>query len=375
MKNSELFSQLLSLFSQDIFSSVVDACQSDYRCKKFTSWSHFSTMLYGQLSGAQSLNEIVLPLQSQRSFLKRENIHPPLKSTLATANERRSHTFFEELFYAFSSYFQPLLKQFSSKKRPLYSIDSSTIDLCLSLFDWADFRSTKGGVKLHLCFDHYNAIPHFALITTAKRADVKMLWKMPFEKGSMVVFDRAYNDYSLFKNFTEKGVFFVARAKSNCAYTTLEQQVTITKEEKITDSMILLKENEKYPQSLRLVKKVDRILGEEYTFITNNFDLSATEVAEIYKQRWAIELFFKEIKQNFMIKKFVGTSENAVKIQIWVALIASLFLKVLYRASSQQKKVYFSNMVKIIQTHLFVRKSLRKLIDIKKFAFLNTSCL
>ncbi len=332
-------------------------------------------MLYGQLSGAQSLNEIVLPLQSHPSLLKKENIHPPLKSTLATANQSRSHTFFEELFYAFSSYFQPLLKKTSSKKLPLYSVDSSTIDLCLSLFGWADFRSAKGGVKLHLCFDHHNAIPHFALITNAKRADVKMLWKMPFEKGSMVVFDRAYNDYSLFKSFTEQGVFFVARAKSNCAYTTLEEQVTLTEEEEITDSIILLKESGKYPQKLRMVKKVDRILGEEYTFITNNFELSSEAISEIYKQRWGIELFFKEIKQNFVIKKFVGTSENAVKIQLWVALIASLFLKILYTQSSQQKKIYFSNMVKMIQTHLFVKKSLRKLLHIKKIAFLNTSCL
>ncbi len=368
MKNKQLYSQILSLFPEKLFSKLVSKHKSDYQCKGFTSWSHFCSMLYGQLSGANSLSEIVQPLQSNEELLSDLGIHKPKKSTLAYANSNRSWQLYESLFYELLEF---VLSQLPRKKHqfkmPLYSVDSTTIDLSLTQFDWASFRKEKGAVKLHVSLENTHNLPYFTLITTGKCADVKALWEMPIEANSITVFDRAYNDYALYYTIHTEEAYFVSRLKSNAKYEVIEE-LKITGKGEITKDRIVQftgrDSKEKYPEPVRIIHFEDRELERSFVFVTNNFELSAEEVAEVYKQRWKIELFFKEIKQNLIIKKFVGTSENAVKLQVWIALIASLLLKLLHAKTPE--KLYFSNIVALIRTHLFTQKKLWKWLKISK---------
>lgn len=367
MKNMSLFSQLLQFFPRSKFESLVHQNRSDFGSKGFSSWQQFISMLFCQLGGANSLSEITQGLASCEGKLKHLGISAPGKSTLAYANQHRPWELYRDLFF---QTLQQATSEASLHKRKfrfkakLYSIDSTTVDLCLSAFEWAAFRRAKGAVKLHLRLDHDGYLPNFAVISDGKKHDSKAAWEMPFEPGSITVFDKGYNDFALFSNISSKKAFFVTRLKENALYTILDEREVSEKNNVISDSIIGLEgfySKQKYPDNLRIVRFLDPKTQRVFTFLTNNMKLAASTIAEIYKERWQIELLFKALKQHLKIKTFVGTSANAVKIQIWTALIAILILKFLQLKSSFGWSL--SNLAALLRMNLFTHRNLLKWMD------------
>ena len=368
MKNMSLFSQLLKLFSKSTFSSLVEKHQTEYRSKGFSSWSQFVSMLFCQLGQASSLREISYGLQSCEGKLSHLGISSPKRSTLAYANKTRSWKLFEEIFETLLS---KVTKEAKGKGKKfsfgnkLYSIDSSVIDLCLTVFDWAKYRTTKGAIKLHLRLDHDGYLPNFLLVTDGKVSDVKAAWQFTYEAGSITVFDRGYNDYALFKYIEEQSAFFVTRLKKNALYDVVKK-LELPKDtdlDTVSDSIIQLTGKNAIKTSLgelRLIKAFATD-GKEMFFLTNNRELSAQTISDIYRERWQIETFFKEIKQNLKIKTFVGTTENAVMTQIYTALISILLLKYLKLKSSYNWSM--SNLAVLLRMNLFTQKNLWKWIS------------
>jgi len=363
---SSLFSQLLSLIDRNRFAKLVRESGSERRSKGFASWDHFVAMLFCQLAQARSLREIDGGLSSCEGKLKHLGMAgAPGRSTLSYANAHRSADLFEKLFYQVLgnvSLYAPGKKfRFKSK---LYSLDSTVIELCASMFDWAKFRATKGAAKLHLLLDHDGHLPCFARITEGKVADVTVAQQLTLPKGSLLVMDRGYNDYRLFDRWTTEGVGFVTRLKKNALWASHEERPVKPDGKVLRDTVGRFFD---FDASRRIETEFRRVTvwieekGEEMELLTNRFDLSAETIAEIYKQRWQIELFFKAIKQNLRIKTFVGTSANAVRIQIWTALIAMLLFKLLQFRSRIDWSL--SNLVALLRWNLFTHKDLWKWID------------
>jgi hypothetical protein len=263
----------------------------------------------------------------------------PKRSTLSYANTHRPWQLFEKVFYQLLSEADMLAANQRRRfrfKNPLVSIDSTTIDLCLSMFDWARFRRAKGAVKLHLLLNHQGYLPGWALITEGKVHDVKVAQKLEFAPGTVVVMDRAYVDYEMFNRWTNDGIWFVTRAKDNMRYRVVKNRSLPCRGNVLKDQEIILTgyySAKKCQQRLRRIIVWDAENEREVVLLTNHMDFAASTIGRIYKDRWQIELFFKAIKQNLKIKTFVGTSENAVKIQIWTALISILLLKILQMRS------------------------------------------
>ena len=363
---SSLFSQLLSLVERNGFARLVRETGSERRSKGFASWDHFVAMLFCQLAQARSLREIDGGLSSCEGKLKHLGMKgPPGRSTLSYANAHRSADLFEKLFYqvlATVSVHAPGKKfRFKSK---LYSLDSTVIELCASMFDWAKFRASKGAAKLHMLLDHDGHLPCYAMITEGRAADVTVAQQLDLPKGSLTVMDRGYNDYRLFDRWTKEGVGFVTRLKKNAQWMSLEER-PVKPGSRIRRDVIGRFYD--FDASRRIETKFRRVTvwieekGEEMDLLTNRFDLSAETIAEIYKQRWQIELFFKALKQNLRIKTFVGTSANAVRIQIWTALVAMLLLKLLQFRSRIDWSL--SNLVALLRWNLFTHKNLWTWID------------
>jgi hypothetical protein len=318
-------------------------------------------MLFSQLGRAHSLREISGGLRSCEGKLKHLGITAPSHSTLAYANEHRPWKLYEQLFLGLFERcrVQVVGKKTFRFKNKLISMDSTTIDLCLEIFDWAKFRRTKGAIKLHLLLDHDGYLPCFALITEGNVSDVKVARQFHFDPGSLVVDDRGYNDYALFGRWTAQGVYFVTRMKDNALYEVVGEKEVPRNRNVLKDEMIELrgtKAIEKCPYPLRRIEVYDPETEEVLVFMTNNFKLGATTIAAIYKERWQIEIFFKALKQNLKIKTFVGTSANAVKIQIWTALIAMLILRFLQLRS--QFNWSLSNLVALLRMNLFTHRDL-----------------
>lgn len=366
VSTSSLFSQLLSLIDRSRFARLVRETGSEHRSKGFASWDQFVAMLFCQLAQARSLREISGGLSSCEGKLKHLGMNgAPGRSTLSYANAKRPAELFEKLFHQLLGSVSPHAprKKFHFKSK-LYSLDSSVIDLCASMFDWAKFRATKGAVKLHLLLDHDGHLPCYARITEGRVADVTVAQQLKLPKGSLVVMDRGYNDYRLFKRWTEEGVGFVTRLKKNAAWASRKQRPVKPggKIRRDTEGRFF-----DFDASRRIDTRFRRVTvwieekGEEMELLTNRFDLSAETIAEIYRQRWQIELFFKAIKQNLLIKTFVGTSANALRIQFWTALIAILLLKLLQFRSRIDWAL--SNLVALLRWNLFTHKDLWKWID------------
>lgn len=364
--SSSLFSQLLSLVDRNRFGRLVRETGSERRSKGFASWDHFVAMLFCQLAQAKSLREIDGGLSSCEGKLKHLGMTgAPGRSTLSYANAHRSADLFEKLFYQVldNVTLHAPGKKFRFKSK-LYSLDSTVIELCASMFDWAKFRATKGAAKLHLLLDHDGHLPGYAMITEGKVADVTIAQQLKLPKGSLVVMDRGYNDYRLFARWTAEGVGFVTRLKKNALWTS-------HKKRPVKAGGIIRRDTEgrffDFDASRRVETRFRRVTvwieekGEEMELLTNRFDLSAETIAEIYRQRWQIELFFKAVKQNLRIKTFVGTSANAVRIQLWTALIAMLLLKLLQFRSRIDWSL--SNLVALLRWNLFTHKDLWKWID------------
>ncbi len=329
-----IFSQLLQLFPRVEFQHLVMITKAERYAKGFTCWGQFVAMLFCQLGRAHSLREISGGLRSCEGKLKHLGMTAPSHSSLAYANQHRPWELYQQVFLQL---FERCRVQVVGKRRfrfknKLISMDSTTIDLCLEIFDWARFRRTKGAIKLHLLLDHDGYLPSFALITEGNVSDVRVARQFHFDPGTIVVDDRGYNDYALFGRWTTQSVYFVTRMKDNALYEVVGEKEVPLNRNVLKDEMVELrgpKAIEKCPHPLRRIEVYDPETEEVLVFLTNNLKLGATTIAAIYKERWQIEIFFKALKQNLKIKTFVGTSANAVKIQIWTALIAMLILRFL----------------------------------------------
>jgi hypothetical protein len=356
-----IFSQLLQLFSRIEFQQAVNETRAERHARGFTCWGQFVAMLFCQLGRAHSLREITGGLRSCEGKLKHLGIPAPSRSTLAYANEHRPWQLYEKVFLQL---LQRCRMQVAGRRKfrfhnKLVSLDATTIDLCLAMFDWARFRRTKGAIKLHLLLDHDGYLPEFAVITEGRVADVKMVSAFSFAPGTIVVDDRAYNDYALFGRWTRQGVYFVTRMKDRTRYEVVEERKVPQHRHVLKDQIIQLTglgAFERCPYLLRRIEVYAPDTGEILVFFTNHRELGASTIAAIYKDRWQIEIFFKALKQNLKIKTFVGTSANAVKIQIWTALIAMLILRFLQLRS--QFGWSLSNLVALLRMNLFTHRDL-----------------
>jgi hypothetical protein len=365
-----MFSQILKLIPRTDFERMVKETGAEYRSKGLSSWSQFVGMLFCQLGRAHSLREIEGGLKSCEGKLAHLGIEAPARSSLSYANGHRPWELFEKVFYGL---FETVAAKAVGKKKfrfknKLVSIDSTVIDLCLSMYDWAKFRTTKGAVKLHLVLDHDGYLPCFGLITNGKVADVKAAHQMHFAPNTIVVDDRGYNDYRLFAKWTDASVYFVTRMKDNTLFEVVEEHVVPQNRNILKDQTIRLTgtgAQDKCPHLLRRVEAVREDTRGVLVFITNHRGLGASTIAAIYKDRWQIELFFKALKQNLKIKTFVGTSANAVKTQIWTALISMLLLR--YLQLSSRFGWSLANLVALLRMNLFTHRDLMAWLD-KPFA-------
>ena len=361
-----MFSQILKLIPRMDFERIVRETGAEYRSKGLSSWSQFVSMLFCQFGRAHSLREIEGGLRSCEGKLAHLGIEAPARSSLSYANTHRPWQLSERVFYEL---FGKVAAKAQGKhkfrfKNKLVSIDSTVIDLCLSMYDWAKFRRTKGAVKLHLVLDHDGYLPCFGIITDGKVHDVKAAHQMSFAPETIVVDDRGYNDYRLFAKWTEAGVFFVTRMKDNALFKVVEKRTAPQNRNILKDQIIRLTgvgAQEKCPHLLRRIEALREDTGEVLVFLTNQHALGASTIAAIYKDRWQIELFFKALKQNCKIKTFVGTSPNAVKTQIWTALIAMLLLR--YLQLSSRLGWSLSNLVALLRMNLFTHRDLMSWLD------------
>jgi hypothetical protein len=308
--------------------------QGDRYVKYFTCWQQFITLLYAQIRSKDSLRDITTSLNSQVQKFYHIGLTKISRSTLSDANNRRPYEAFEHLFYKLLERCRDLTPRHKFHfKNSMYSIDATTIELCLSIFPWAKFRQTKGAMKLHLLYEHAGCLPSFIVMTEGRSADIRVAKEADFSSrllpDSIVSIDRAYIDFKWLNKLNENKVFFITRLKTNMKPIVTGQHMAIKNKHVLSDDKIILPtmfQAQGYRKELRLVTYEDPLTGKILKFITNNFKLAASTIASIYKARWQIELFFKWIKQNLKIKSFLGTSKNAVLTQVWVAMCYYLLL-------------------------------------------------
>lgn len=372
-KGISLFAQMLQYFTKADFNRIVRVHGGDTATKGFATWDQCVSMLFCHLAKAQSLREICGGLKSCVGKLSHLGVHRfPTRSNLSYANSHRSWQIYHDIFFQLLNKVQSSWKgkrKFRFKNK-LYSIDGSVIDLCLSLFDWAKFRTTKGAIKLHLVLDHDGYLPCFALITEGIVHEVKALKNdiitaFSFAKGSFVVFDRGYNDYKLFSQWIGLGIHFVTRMKSNAKYRVVSRNKVPKGITILCDQIIRLTSagaKADCPDLLRRIKIYDPEQDGVIVLLTNHLKFAASTISRIYKDRWEIEIFFKTIKQHLKIKTFVGTSPNAVKIQLWTALIAILLLKYM-KMLSTYTKWSFSNLIALLRFNLFTYRDLTEWLN------------
>jgi hypothetical protein len=363
-----MFSQILKLIPRIEFERMVKETGAEYRSKGLSSWSQFVAMVFSQLGRAYSLREIEGGLKSCEGKLAHLGIEAPVRSSLSYANSHRPWQLYEKVFHGLFDMVAAKVSLFGKRKfrfkNKLVSLDSTTIDLCLSMYDWAKFCRTKGAVKLHLVLDHDGYLPCFGIITDGKVPDVEAARQIGFARGTIVVDDRGYNDYRLFARWTESGVFFVTRMLANAKFEVLEEREPPRHRNILRDQIIRLTgvgAPEKCPHVLRRIEAVREDTGEVLVFLTNHLSLGASTIAAIYKDRWQIELFFKALKQNLKIKTFVGTSANAVRTQIWTALITMLLLR--YLQLSSRFGWSLANLVALLRMNLFTHRDLMAWLD------------
>ena len=362
--HNTIFSQLLKLIPRHEFETLAKQHHSGRSFRKASRWSQFVTMAMGQLSGRDSLRDIIENMSAQSHRLYHLGSAKLSRSNLSRINEDKPYTLYEALFGKLLSRCQGRVSGHRFRfKNPLYSLDATTIDLCLSVFPWADFRTTKGAVKLHVGLNHAGYLPEFVTITEGKKHDVTVGRMLNFPRGSIVAIDKGYNDYSWYKQLTNQGIFFVTRLKTNAKYRVVSRRPVLKNKGLTCDQTIELtgvKISKKCPIQLRRIGYKDPVTGKHYIFLTNNFKLSAITIADIYKARWQVELFFKWIKQNLKIKSFVGTSKNAVLTQLWIALCMYLIIAYLKFQSGLGKSM--QQILRLLQLNLFEKRDLVALL-------------
>lgn len=360
-----VFQQILNIFSRSEFEQLARKHGAERHARGFTCWDQLVAMLFCHLGRAQSLREICGGLASAEGKLSHLGIDAaPARSTLSYANAHRPWQLFESLFYVLLDRCREIAPKRRLKfKNALLSLDSTVIDLCASVFDWAKFRRTKGGVKVHMLLDNQGLLPSYALITDAKTSDIRAARQMSFPPGAIVVFDRGYNDFVWFVTLTLQGVWFVTRMKEGTRYRVVERRQVPRTGNVLRDEVIELEVNlDQYGVELDTPVRFRRIevrvpdRDQPMVFLTNHMELAASTIAAIYKERWQIELLFKALKQNLRIKTFIGTSSNALSIQIWTALISMLILRFLQLKS--QFAWSLSNLLAMLRFNLFTYRDL-----------------
>jgi hypothetical protein len=362
--SNTVFSQLLKLVPRHRFEVLANEHHIGRRFRKTSRWSQFVALALGQLSGRHSLRDVVANAEAQQSRWYHLGARRITRSTLARVNEQQPSAFYEALFGTLYRRCQPKAPGHRFRFRnPLYSMDSSLIDLSLKLFPWGHFALGKSAVKLHLGLDHRGYLPAFATLTDSRTSDIEVARTLSLPKGSIVVCDKGYDDYSWYTALTHQGVYFVSRQKRGALYRVVERRSVNRSQGLICDQIIALtglKSRKETLAPLRRIAYRDAETGIRYVFLTNNFQLAASTIAACYKQRWQIELFFKWIKQNLKIKAFLGTSKNAVMTQIWIALCVYLMLAYLKYLSRIGRSL--QQMIRLLQLNLFARRDLLELL-------------
>lgn len=359
-----VFSQLLKLIPRHEFESLAKQHHTGRSFRTASRWSQFVTMSMGQLCGRNSLRDIVENISAQAHRLYHLGSAKLSRSNLSRINESKPYALYEALFGKLLHRCQKTAPGHDFRfNNALYSLDASTIDLCLSVFPWADFRTTKGAVKLHVGLNHAGYLPEFVTVTEGNRHDVTIGRILKFPKGSIVAIDKGYNDYTWYKQLTEKEISFVTRLKTNAKFRVVCRRDVLKSKALTSDQTIEFtgpQTAKKCPIQLRRIGYRDPETGKRYVFLTNNFKLAAKTIADIYKARWQVELFFKWIKQNLKIKSFVGTSKNAVMTQIWIALCIYLLLAFLKFQSKLKKSM--QQILRLLQLNLFEKRDLMALL-------------
>src|SRR5205809_2253749 len=369
-KVCSIFSQVLKLFSRGDFEKAVKQHKAEHHARGFTSWGQFMAMLFCQLGRAHSLREICGGLACCEGQLKHLGVPvAPKRSTLAYANENRPWELYQTVFEQTLSKCQELVSSQGGRKKfrfknKLMSLDGSIIDLSVSMFDWAKYRQTKGAIKLHLLLDHDGYLPSFAVLTEGKTSEIKVARTLRFAPGTILAIDRGYVDYEWFRELTQEEVYFVTRMKEKAVYE-VKAELEVPKDRNVLSDQIIyfprLRREGEEPVLFRRVEIWDEKKQEPIVFLTNLLEFGATTIAAIYKDRWQVELFFKALKQTLKVKTFVGTSANAVRTQVWTALIAMLVLKYLQMKSTFSWSL--SNLVALLRQQLFFYRDLYAWLD------------
>ena len=362
-----VFKQLLQYLPRYEFNLCVSRYRGEHRVKKFSTYDQFLCLAYAQMAGRESLRDIETCLNSHQEKLYHIGFRGGVsRTTLADANERRDWRIFQDFGHVLIRMAQRLYHTDSvavELAQPLYAFDSTTIDLCLSLFPWAEFRKTKAAVKMHTLIDLRGPIPTWVAITTGKVHDVRMLDHLPVEKNAFYAMDKGYIDFTRLYAIHQQGAFFVVRAKDNLKckrlYSNPKDKDTGVRADQII-TLVTQKSKKGYPERLRRVSFFDKERNKRLVFLTNNFEIPAETVAAVYKQRWQVELFFKWIKQHLRIKSFIGTSINAVKSQIWVALCIYLLVAITKKKLGIQCSLY--TFLQILEVNLFEKKPISSLV-------------
>jgi len=364
MVNVTLFSQIMQLINRNLFKKAVDKFKSDKHNKGINSWTHLVTMIFCHLAKAQSIREITNGIRSINGNLNHLGIlvKSPSRSSLSYINQHRDWRMFREFYFLLKEMLQAegyfIRKKFRKIDKKIFLLDSSIISVCLSVFDWAKYRQEKGAIKLHTLLDYDGCLPSYMFITEGKQSDVKHAQYMSLPRKCVVVADRGYQDFKMLSQWKNQEITFVIRLKKAIKYKT-ERELPLPENKNqhmLKDEIILLTEEDTkqaYPERLRRVVVYDDKNKQTIELITNNLTWTASTIAELYKQRWMIEIFFKELKQHLKIKSFIGINENAMMIQIWTALITLLLLRYLQKIAKYPW--HLSNLIAFLRMNLFVK--------------------
>lgn len=343
-KGKYVFSQLLDFLDKDVFLRISNKYNGNRYVKSFTCWNQLAVMMFGQLSNRESLRDLVLATQAHANkafhlvFGKYAS-----KSTLADANTKRDYRIFEEFAYRVMAEAQKCRAvEIFKLGGKVYAFDSTTIDLCLSVFEWALFRKKKGGVKIHTFYDIETQIPTFFHITPARLHDTKAMDAIPYEENSFYIFDRAYNDFGRLFTINSVGAYFVVRGKKNNDFRPMRWKRRLPSGV-LSDAIGYMDGQltmSKYPEKIRRIIYLDSESDRKFIFFTNALDINSLKVAELYHNRWQIELFFKWLKQHLKIKKFWGETENAVRIQIYTAITTYCMIAIVQKKMSIERSIY-----------------------------------
>lgn len=362
--HNTIFAQLLKLVPRHDFEKLAIQHHAGQKLRKTSRWSQFVALTLGQLSGRHSLRDIESNMKAQSQRLYHLGTGAIARSSLARLNENQPHTLYEGLFATLYARCQNMLPGHGFRfKNKLYSVDASLVDLSLRLFPWAHYALGKAAMKLHVGLDHEGHLPAFATVTPGKVSDIEIGRTLRFPTGSIVVFDKGYTDYKWFKQLNNSGIHFVTRLRKNAIWRVesrnpVDRSTGVSSDQTIT--LTGMKPQRLGLPTLRRVGYRDPETGRHYEFLTNNFHLCAKTIADIYKQRWQVELFFKWIKQNLKIKAFLGNSKNAVMTQIWIALCTCLLMA--YIKFSAKLGWSLQKMLRLLQLNLFMRRDLMTLL-------------